>query len=126
MEWIKKYLTIQYKEMNCSKFVEFVLRDHFKIEYRFPQSEGSLFNQSEQIRQSIPSFAVKTNEPKTGDLVLMHGRRRMCHVGLYIEGIDGASYVLHTESSMGTAALHRFTDLIVYGYSVEGIYSWLK
>ena len=125
MNWIRKYLQIEYKDMNCSKFVEFVLKDHFKIDYTFPQSQGSLFNQSKQIRDSLPNFATKTEDPKTGDLVLMHGRRRMCHVGLYVENISH-KYVLHTESSMKTAALHRFSDLIVYGYKVEGIYSWLK
>ena len=125
MSWVKKYLQITYREMNCSRFVEYVLRDHFKIDYTFPQSKGSLFNQSQQIRESIPLFASKVDKGKTGDLVLMHGRRRMCHVGLLVI-INGVEYVLHTEMSMKTAALHRFRDLIVYGYKVEGVYAWLK
>lgn len=123
--WLKKYLSISYKDMNCSKFVEHVLRDHFKKDYKFPQSEGSLFNQSKQIRESIPLFATKTEKPQDGDLVLMHGRRRMCHVGVYIK-IGRQNYVLHTESRLKTACLHSFKDLLFVGYTVEGVYSWLK
>lgn len=125
MEWVKKYIKITHKDMNCAQFVEFVLKDHFKIDYKLPQAEGSLFHQSEQIRVSLPSYAKKTDKPKTGDLVLMHGRRRMCHIGLYVEH-KKAQYVLHTEASLRSATLHRFSDLLMSGYSVEGIYSWLK
>lgn len=111
--------------MNCSKFVEHVLRDNFQIEYSFPQSEGSLFNQSQQIRDAMPSFCAKTETPKDGDMVLMHGKRRMCHVGVYVR-IGYKSFVLHTESSMKSAALHNLNDLKSFGYDVEGFYKWLK
>lgn len=123
--WTSKYMMIEYKQMNCSKFVEHVLRDHFKRDYSFPQSEGSLFNQSKQIKESVPTFAEKTDEPKDGDLVLMNGKRMLCHVGLYLK-IGREGYVFHTESSKKTALLHRLKDVTGYGYSVEGIYSWLK
>lgn len=125
MNWTRKYLQIEYKKMNCSKFAEFVLRDHFKREFTFPQSKGSIFNQSKQIRDNIPKFAKKTESPKDGDLVLMHGLRRMCHVGLYVN-INGIDYVLHCESKMTCSALHRFRDLTTMGFSVEGVYSWLE
>ena len=123
--WAEKFLKIQYKEMNCSKFVEHVLREQFGIDYRFPQSQGSLFNQSKQIRDSMPSFCERTEYPKDGDMVLMHGRRMMCHVGIYVK-IGITEYVLHTESSMKTAALHPIKKLILFGYTVEGFYKWLR
>lgn len=123
--WAEKFLKIEYKDMNCSKFVEHVLREQFKIEYSFPQSQGSLFNQSQQIRDAMPSFCERTDEPKDGDMILMHGRRRMCHVGVYVK-IGITEFVLHTESSMKTAALHPLNKLIVFGYTVEGFYKWLK
>lgn len=123
--WAEKYLLIQYKDMNCSKFVEFVLRDHFKVDLSFPQSEGTLFRQSQQIRESMPKFCESTLKPKDGDMVLMHGRRMMCHVGIYVK-IGIKEYVLHTESRLKTAALHPINNLFHYGYSVEGFYSWLK
>lgn len=123
--WVNKYLKISYKEMNCSKFVEHILREEFKIEYTFPQSEGTLFKQSQQIRDNINIFAQKTDNPKDGDMILMHGKRLMCHVGVYVKiGIN--EYVLHTESSLKTAALHKLKDLKNYGYSVGGFYTWLK
>lgn len=125
LHWTFKYMDMEYKNMNCSKFVEHVLRDHFKRDYSFPQSQGSLFNQSLQIKESVPTFAERTDSPQDGDLVVMHGKRRLCHVGLYLK-IGREEFVFHTESSMKTAALHRFRDLSLYGYSIEGIYSWLK
>lgn len=123
--WTSKYMQIEYKQMNCSKFVEHICRDHFGRDYKFPQSEGSLFNQSIQIKESVPSFASRTDAPIEGDLVLMNGKRRLCHVGLYLK-IGREEYVFHTESSKKTALLHRLKDLSSYGYTVEGIYSWLK
>jgi len=123
--WSEKYLQIAYKNMNCSKFVEHVLRDRFGIEYSFPQSEGSLFNQSQQIRDAMPSFCERTDAPKDGDMVLMHGKRLMCHVGIYVR-IGYKAYVLHTESSLATAALHPINELKNFGYQVEGFYKWLK
>ena len=125
MHWAEKFLKIEYKDMNCSKFVEHVLRNQFGINYSFPQSEGSLFNQSQQIRDAMPSFCTKTDSPKEGDMILMHGRRRMCHVGIYVR-IGITDYVLHTESSIKTAALHPLKNLLFFGYTVEGFYTWLK
>lgn len=111
--------------MNCSQFVEHVLRDHFKIDYSFPQSQGNVFEQSNLIKKSLNDFVIKTDSPKEGDMVLMNGTRRLCHVGLYVK-IKNNDYVFHTESTMKTAALHKLSDLSLYGYSVEGFYTWLK
>lgn len=123
--WSEKYLQIQYKDMNCSKFCEHVLRDHFGIDFNFPQSQGTLFAQSQQIRENMPTYCIKTDYPQDGDMVLMHGKRQMCHVGIYIRiGISG--YVLHTESRLRTAALHKLNDLNAYGFYVEGFYKWRK
>lgn len=124
--WTSKYISIPYKKMHCSAFAEYVLKDKFNIDFKFPQSEGTIFNQSEQIKKHIPEFSYypeKTDSPKDGDLVLMHGKRLMCHVGLYVE-IKGIGYVLHSESSIGCACLHKINQIKLYGYSVEGIYRW--
>ena len=56
--------------------------DHFGIKYEFPQSKGSLFNQSMQIKESLPVFCRETVTPTEGDLILMSGIRRLCHSGL--------------------------------------------
>lgn len=128
IHWSSKYISIPYKKMHCSAFVQYVLKDYFNIEFTFPQSEGQIFNQSEQIKKSIPLFSSYpniTDEPVDGDLVLMHGLRLMCHVGLYVE-IKNVPYVLHSEASIGSACLHKMSELRQYGYSVEGVYRWEK
>ena len=61
MHWAEKFLKIEYKDMNCSKFVEHVLRNQFGINYSFPQSEGSLFNQSQQNDENILLINDPTN-----------------------------------------------------------------
>lgn len=124
MDWTRKYL-IDNTKYTCSEFVEKVLREQFNIDYNFPQSNGSVFDQSYQIKKSMPYFCQKTSHPKDGDLVLMHGLRRLCHVGLYLK-IGRKEFVFHTELTMNTVSLHELKDIIKYGYSLEGIYTWLK
>lgn len=124
--WYEKYISMPYKKWNCSKFVEHVLRDHFNINFNFPQTTGTIFAQSELIKKSMPVFSSYpnvTNNPIDGDLVLMHGKRLMCHVGLYLK-INNIDYVLHSESSIGSSCLHKIRELRNYGYSLEGIYKW--
>lgn len=126
--WSSKYIAIPYKNMHCSAFVEFVLRDHFNIDFKFPQSEGYIFNQSEQIKKHIPEFThypERTDDPKDGDLVLMHGKRLMCHVGLYVN-IKKVEYVLHSEASIGSACLNKIKEVSLFGYKIEGVYKWQK
>lgn len=123
--WTKKYLSITYDKMNCSKFVEYVLRDHFGRDYIFPQGRGNLFEQSNQLKKHIPEFCIQTHTPKDGDLILMNGLRMLCHVGMYVK-IQRTSYVFHSESSMGCAALHKIREIGNFGYSVAGYYTWEK
>src|SRR5690606_7928235 len=124
--WTSKYLSIERKEMNCVELVEFVLRDYFNIDYRFPQGEGTIFRQSQQIRENLPKYCIKTDNPQDGDLVLMSGtKRRMCHVGLYVK-FKGVEHVLHTQDMFLTAVLHRFSDIKNYGFSIDGIYTWQR
>lgn len=123
--WTEKFISIPYQKYNCSKFVEHVLRTQFGIDYNFPQSEGTLFKQSQMIKDYLPFYCEKTENPEEGDLVLMHGKRRMCHVGIFVP-IKRSKYVLHSEVRMGTSALHNFNLLAGFGYSVEGVYKWRR
>lgn len=125
MKWVKKYTSTEFKDLDCTQYLEQVLRDHFKRNYTFPQREGSLFFRSHLIKKHLPTFCNKTETPKDGDLVLMHGLRRMCHVGLYVKGIV-SGYVLHKDESMPSGAYHRIKDLVNYGYTVEGFYTWVE
>lgn len=127
MHWTKKYLSIPYEKMNCAEFVEHVLKDQFNLDFKFPQSCGSFFMESYQIRKEMYKFIVpeKTINPIDGDLVLMSGKRRLNHVGLFVE-IDRVKYVLHTQRKFGCACLHKIKDLTGYGLMLEGFYKWQK
>lgn len=123
MHWSERFLSIQQKDMNCAEFVEHVLREQFGRHYKFPQSRGSLFIQSKQLRECVPQYCEKTDSPIDGDLVLLHGLRMMCHVGIFVK-IGRTQYILHTERKFKTAALHELNKIIYFGYSVEGFYKW--
>jgi cell wall-associated NlpC family hydrolase len=123
--WAEKYISIPQRRFNCVEFVEFVMRDHFGVEYKFPQSEGNVFKNSQLIRENFDLYCERTDDPKEGDVVLMHGKRRMCHVGIYIP-IKRSKYVLHSDMIMKTPALHNLNILSGLGYSVEGIYKWRR
>jgi hypothetical protein len=125
--WTKKYLSIPYSEMNCAEFTEYVLKDKFDLNFKFPQSQGSFFMESHQIKQEMFKFVcpVPTDEPKDGDLVLMSGRRLLSHVGLYVN-IKDQDYVLHTQKTFGCACLHKLKEISFYGLFFEGFYKWQK
>lgn len=125
MHWSTKYLMIQFREMNCTEFIEHVLRDHFQREYSFPQSRGSIFQQSLDIKEGLPQYCEETDDPQDGDVVLMNGLRSLCHVGLYVK-YKGVDYVFHCEKRIGRAVMHRFSEINGYGYSIAGVYKWVK
>lgn len=127
MHWTCKFVSIPYEEMNCAEFVEFVLKKQFGISFYFPQNRGSVFSQSADLKKYITSFVYpeKTNEPEEGDLVLMNGIRKMCHVGLLVKK-NNIKYVLHSQKNLGCACLHNLKDLSNYGLNVEGIYKWQR
>jgi hypothetical protein len=127
MHWSRKYLKIPYEKMNCSEYVEFVLRDHFKIDFTFPQNKGNVFSQSAQIKSDFVKFASaqKTDSPSEGDLVMMNGIRKMCHIGLLVK-IKNVLYVLHNQKNIGSASLHKIKDLGNFGLTLEGVYKWQK
>lgn len=127
MHWSCKFLSIPYSELNCAEFVEFVLKKQFKLHFYFPQNRGSIFSQSADLKKYIKTFVhpEKTNSPEEGDLVVMNGIRRMCHVGLLVK-IKNDMFVLHTQKNLGCACLHKLKDIPNYGLNLEGIYKWQK
>lgn len=111
--------------MNCAEFAEYVLREQFNKDFKFPQSKGSIFSQSQLIKDELPKWVIETDAPKDGDLVLMHGQRLMCHIGIYTR-IGWVDYVLHSEGRIKVSALHRISDLNLYGYKLARFYAWLR
>lgn len=127
MHWSKKYVSIPHDKMNCAELVEHVLKDQFSIDFKFPQSCGSFFMESHQIKREMFKFVcpVPTDEPVEGDLALMSGTRRLSHVGLLVKS-KGIDYILHTQKAFGCACLHRVADLSFYGLYLEGFYKWQR
>lgn len=123
--WAERFLQIEYDRMNCAEFVEHVLREQFGRKYKFPQSRGSLFAETAQIKEEIPKYVRQTEDPMDGDLVLMHGKRLLCHVGIYV-GLGVSDCVLHSEGRIKTSALHNIRDLKNFGYRLAGYYTWLR
>ncbi len=79
---------------------------------------------SRQIEIHRADYAIPTDLPQDGDAVLMIGRGRLNHIGIYAH-INGSGYVLHAMKSAGHVVLHRIRDLDRYGLQVEGFYKWL-
>lgn len=127
MHWSCKFISIPYEKLNCAEFVEYVLEKQFGIKFIFPQNHGSVFSQSAQLRNEFTNyvFPEKTDSPSEGDLVLMNGVRKMCHVGILVKK-KNSLYVLHSQKNLGCACLHKLKDISIYGLSLEGIYKWRK
>lgn len=118
---------LPYDKYNCAEFVEMVMNDEFGKDFNFPQSEGNFFIQSQQLQDNCANYCerVKNKEYKEGQLVMMSGKRRLCHIGLLVS-INYKYYVLHSLSSVGYVSrvpLNRIED---FGLTLEGIYQWLK
>lgn len=127
MHWSCKFLSIPYAQLNCAEFVEYVLKKQFGITFYFPQNRGSVFSQSADLKKYIKRYVhpEKTDSPEEGDLVVMNGVRKMCHVGILVK-IKNDFFVLHTQKNLGCACLHKLKEIKNYGLNLEGIYKWQK
>lgn len=124
VHWSYKYLNIPYHKLNCAQFVQMVLAKEKGVNFQFPQCDGSVFAQSVAIKKNMPVFLQeRVVQPVDFDMVLMHGIRRSCHIGLFAK-IDGISYVLHSQKKFQMTCLHKIRDLSGYGLTVEGFYRW--
>lgn len=119
--WIKKYISKNLGKLDCTQFVELVLNSEFNRSYKFPQGYGSIFQRAYLLKKHMKDYVEETYEPKDGDLVLMNGNRRQCHVGLYFNG-----GVLHKDEKMLSGSYHKLNDLIFSGYTVRGFYRWVR
>lgn len=77
------------------------------------------------LRAAVGDLAIRTQQPRDGDLVLMFdGPQAMPgHVGTWFF-LDHEPWVLHTSHELGGVCLHRMRDLCGYGLRVEGVYRW--
>lgn len=119
---------LPYDKYNCAEFVEMVMNDEFRKDFNFPQSEGSFFIESDQLKKNFPNYVEKRalfEDKEEGDLVMMSGKRRLCHIGLLVD-INHKFYVLHSLNSIGYVSRVPVSRLQDFGLTLEGFYKWLK
>ena len=125
--WSAGYVGLPYvkDEFDCAGLVERVLSEVFGWELNLPKERAAdLAGLSAQILDSQKDFALPVDPPLEGDGVLMVGRGRINHVGVYCE-IGGEGWVLHNMRRAGQVCLHRVREIDRYGLSVEGYYRWI-
>ena len=122
--WAQTYVGLPYSEYDCAQLAARVQRDIFGRDIRLPTSRGpGLRGISRQIDDLQADYAAPVIEPVEGDAVLMIGRGRINHIGVYCL-IDGRPWVLHALRNVGHACLHRLRDLEGIGLHLEGFYRW--
>lgn len=124
--WSAAYVGLPYERdaFDCAGLVERVLREVFGREIALPKDRApDVPGLSMQIAERRSEFARRIDSPTDGDGVLMVGRGRVNHIGIYCRIDEG--YVLHNMRNAGQVCLHRVRELDRYALFVEGYYRWI-
>lgn len=124
--WSDRYVGQPYvpDEKDCGYYAELVQREVFGHELRLPSERAyGLRGKSKQIESLKLDYGVPTHTPQDGDGVLMIGRGKLSHVGVYCL-IEGVAWVLHAARNAGQVVRHRLRELPLQGLNVEGFYRW--
>lgn len=124
--WSDKYVGLPYIEVeqDCAALAARVQREAFGREIRLPSERcHGLRSLSAQIVSLRDDYGKPTEAPVDGDAVLMIGRGRLSHIGVYCV-IDDAPYVLHAMRNAHQVVRHRLRELPNQGLAVEGFYRW--
>lgn len=103
------------------------MNEHYGKDYKFPQSEGSFFIESHQLKENYNHYVErrKLGDFEEGDLVMMSGKRDLCHIGILVV-ITNKLFVLHSLKSVGYVSRCKLNRLKDLGLTLEGIYKWRK
>lgn len=124
--WSDRYLGRPYieGEYDCAELCRQVLYAEFGRMVAIPVERGTIpHGLSAQIAAHRDDLARRTLEPREGDGVLMRGRGRVNHLGIFCR-IDGEPWVLHAHKGAGQVVRSRVRDLAGQGLPVEGYYRW--
>lgn len=127
MHWSERYVGMPYVEgdADCAALAARVQREVFGRAIGLPADRaGTLRGLTRQIEDLRADYAERTDAPADGDGVLMIGRGRLDHIGLYCL-IDGTPWVLHAMRNAGAVVLHRLSVIDEQGLRVEGFYRWI-
>lgn len=123
--WTEQYVGRPYSEHDCAALAVLVQREVFGRDIQLPNERAvGLRGISKQINSHKVDFALRTEVPADGDGVLMIGRGRLNHIGIYCL-VNGAPWVLHAMRDANQVCLHRVRDLATHGLTVEGFYQWI-
>jgi len=126
MHWSAKYIGQPYieGENDCASFAVKVQREIFERNILLPQNRAANYiGWSKQIDEHKNECATPTTEPVEGDAVLMMGKGRTNHIGIYVNFCN-VPYVLHAMHNAGQVCLHRIRELENIGLKLEGFYKW--
>lgn len=120
---IERYVGIEYCEstMNCAEFVKLVELKLFQREVRIPSGSPRGARGQIMLGELSKPYGVRTESPTDGDFVIMHGKRRGWHVGVYFH-ICHEGYILHCADE---AKRSELTPVREIGSPIEGYYKWL-
>jgi len=125
--WTEQYVGKPYVEgqNDCASFAARVQAEVFHRAITLPGERApGMRGQSGQILAHKNDHGIPVEIPMEGDAVLMIGRGRLNHIGVYTV-IHGVPYVLHAMKSARQVCLHRIRDLQQQGLAVEGYYQWI-
>lgn len=126
MHWAEQFVGLPYipERRDCAALCAEVLYRQFGRVIMLPagRAEG-IRGLSAQIERHREDYGVRIATPAEGDAVLMIGRGRLNHIGIYCEP-NGIPSVLHALRDAGQVNLHKLRELPLQGLQVEGFYRW--
>lgn len=111
-------------EFDCGDLARLVLKEVFHRDVAIPNARGEgPFADSALVTRCCDEIGVRTDAPADGDAVVMIGRGRLAHVGVYYE-INGVPWVLHNSREAMQVVRHRIRELLGTGLKLDGFYKW--
>lgn len=124
---LDRFCGMPYSEasFDCADFVAHVQAELFNRAVQMPGVRPRGVEGQAAIGRLSAAYAVPTDAPRDGDLVLMfeHGQHRPGHAGVYFR-LHHEDWVLHLPDRPSGSVLHRVRDLPDYGLRLERIYAW--
>ena len=124
---LDRYASLEYDEatFDCADFVALVERELFGRDVRIPNGRPRGIKGQAALASLAAPYAVPTDTPKDGDLVLMFdGPQKVPgHCGVWVF-VDHRPQVLHINEKVGRAVCHPL-DALPGGLRLERVYAWV-
>lgn len=124
--WSDAYMFRPYvvNGFDCGDLARLVLAEVFHRDVAIPAARGAgPFADSALVTRCREEIGTRTDAPSEGDAVVMIGRGRLAHVGIYCE-LEGVAWVLHNSREAMQVVRHRIRELPGAGFGLDGFYTW--